>query len=87
MSSKLIVRTEHAVVVPSVAIQRSQAGNFVFVIKDGAARVQPVKVLRTSQGLSVVETGLAGGEDVVIDGQLLLSDGTRVEIRPRRAGA
>lgn len=87
VSSKLIVRTEHAVVVPSVAIQRSQAGNFVFVIKDGAARVQPVKVLRTSQGLSVVETGLAGGEDVVIDGQLLLSDGTRVEIRPRRAGA
>jgi len=87
VSSKLIVRTEHAVVVPSVAIQRSQTGSFVFVIKDNVARVQPVTVLRTAQGLSVVESGLAGDEQVVVDGQLLLLDGTRVEVRPRRAGA
>ncbi|MGO4715725.1 efflux RND transporter periplasmic adaptor subunit [Bradyrhizobium sp. 2TAF24] len=87
VSSKLIVRTEHAVVVPSVAIQRSQTGSFVFVIKDNVARVQPVTVLRTAQGLSVVETGLAGDEQVVVDGQLLLLEGTRVEVRPRRAGA
>jgi RND family efflux transporter MFP subunit len=87
VSTRLIVRSERAVVVPSVAIQRSQTGSFVFVIRDNVARVQPVTVLRTSQGLSVVETGLAGGEQVVVDGQLLLLDGTRVEVRPRRAGA
>ena len=87
VSTRLTVRTEHAVVVPSVAVQRSQTGNFVFVIKDNVARQQPVTVLRTSQGLSVVETGLAGDELVVVEGQLLLSDGVRVEIRPRKAGA
>lgn len=87
VSTRLTVRTENSVVVPSVAVQRSQAGNFVFVIKDNVARQQPVTVLRTSQGVSVVETGLSGDELVVIEGQLLLSDGVRVDIRNRKAGA
>src|SRR3954470_8606559 len=87
VATKLVIRTEDSVVVPTVAVQRSQSGNFVFVVRDGAARVQPVKVERTFQGTSVILEGLAGGEDVVVDGQLLLSDGTRVEARNRKAGA
>lgn len=87
VATKLTIRTENAVVLPTVAVQRSQSGNYVFVVKDGAAKVQPVKVDRTLQGQSVVTEGLSGGEDVVVDGQLLLSDGTRVELRARKAGA
>jgi RND family efflux transporter MFP subunit len=87
VSTKLIVRSEEAIVVPSVAIQRSQAGNFVFVVKDGKAQVQPVTVSRTFQGSSVVSSGLSGGENVVTDGQMLLSNGTAVDIRDRKAGA
>ncbi len=87
VNTKLTVRTEEAVTVPSVAVQRSQTGNFVFVIKDGKAQVQPVTVSRTFEGKSVIESGLAGTEDVVIDGQLLLSNGTPVEVRARKAGA
>jgi len=87
VATKLTIRTENAVVLPTVAVQRSQNGNFVFVVNEGVAKVQPVKVERTFQGQSVVSEGLSGGEDVVIDGQLLLSDGTRVEPRARKAGA
>jgi len=87
VSTKLIMREENAVTVPSVAVQRSQGGDFVFVVKDGKAGVQPIKVSRTSGGQSVVASGLSGGETVVIDGQLLLSNGTPVEIRTRKAGA
>jgi hypothetical protein len=87
VATKLIVRTENVVVLPTVAVQRSQTGNFVFVVKDGFARVQPVKVERTFQGFSVISEGLADGADVVTDGQLLLSDGTKVEARARKAGA
>jgi RND family efflux transporter MFP subunit len=87
VTTKLTVRNEDAVVIPSVAVQRSQTGNFVFVIKDGKASVQPVTVARTFQGLSVVEKGLSGGEVVVTDGQMLLSNGTAVDIRERKAGA
>jgi RND family efflux transporter MFP subunit len=87
VATKLVIRVEDSVVVPTVAVQRSQSGNFVFVVKDGAAKVQPVKVDRTAQGMSVISEGLSGDESVVVDGQLLLSDGTRVEPRARKAGA
>jgi RND family efflux transporter MFP subunit len=87
VATKLTIRSEDAIVVPTVAVQRSQSGNFVFVVKDGTAKVQPVTVDRTSQGISVISEGLTGGESVVVDGQLLLSDGTRVEPRAKKAGA
>lgn len=87
VNTKLTVRTEEAVVVPSVGVQRSQTGNFVFVVKDGKAQVQPVTVSRTFEGTSVIGSGLEGGESIVVDGQLLLSNGTAVEPRSRKAGA
>jgi RND family efflux transporter MFP subunit len=87
VATKLVIRNEDAIVVPTVAVQRSQNGNYVFVVKDGAAKVQSVKVDRTSQGVSVITEGLTGDESVVVDGQLLLSDGTRVEPRAKKAGA
>lgn len=87
VNTRLTVRTENAVIVPSVGVQRSQTGNFVFVVRDGKAQVQPVTIGRTFQGFSVVDTGLEGGEDLVVDGQLLLSNGTLVAPRSRKAGA
>lgn len=87
VNTTLTVRNENAVVVPSVGVQRSQTGNFVFVVKDGKAQVQPVTISRTFQGLSVIDSGLDGSEDIVVDGQLLLSNGTPVEPRSRKAGA
>jgi RND family efflux transporter MFP subunit len=87
VNTKLVIRTEDAVTVPTAAVQRSQNGNYVFVVKDGKAHVQPVDVSRTFQGISVVATGLSGGEDVIVDGQLLLSEGTPVAPRAPKAGA
>lgn len=87
VNTKLIIRTEDGVTVPTAAVQRSQDGNYVFVMKDGKAHKQPVTVSRTFQGLSVIASGLSGGEDVIVDGQLLLSEGTPVAPRRAKAGA
>jgi multidrug efflux system membrane fusion protein len=84
---EMTLRSEEAVVVPSTAVQVSQSGNFVFVVKDGAAHVQPVTVERQVGGRSVVTKGLAGGETVVVEGQLLLKEGTHVNPRPAAPGA
>ncbi|MFO1149057.1 MAG: efflux RND transporter periplasmic adaptor subunit [Alsobacter sp.] len=88
---RLVIRTEpEAITVPREAVQQSQNGLIVFVVEDGQARVRPVTVDRSLRGLSVVKTGLQGNETVVTDGQLLLTDGTKVETRaaaqPRPAG-
>jgi RND family efflux transporter MFP subunit len=87
VNTKLVIRTEEAITVPTAAVQRSQSGNYVFVMRDGKAHVQPVNVSRTFQGNSVVATGLSGGEDVIVDGQLLLSEGTPVAPRAPKTGA
>jgi hypothetical protein len=84
---QLTLRNEDAVVLPSVAVQVSQGGPFVFVVKDGLASVQPIKVARTIDNRSVVAEGLSGGETIVTDGHLLLSNGTRVTPRERKAGS
>jgi membrane fusion protein, multidrug efflux system len=81
---RMTLRNDEAVAVPSSAIQVSQTGSFVFVVKDNVASVQPIKVVRTVGQESVIESGLQGGETVVTDGQLLLSNGTRVAPRPMR---
>jgi RND family efflux transporter MFP subunit len=75
------LRNEEAVVVPTTAIQVSQTGTFVFTVDNGIAKVQHVAVERQVGDLSVIASGLKGTETVVTDGQLLLSDGTRVNER------
>jgi len=87
VTAELTLRTEVAVVVPSNAVQVSQTGSFVFVVKDGLAKVQKIDAVRQSGNETVVASGLNGGEIVVVEGQLLLSDGARVNMRaPKSAG-
>jgi multidrug efflux pump subunit AcrA (membrane-fusion protein) len=75
------------VTVPSTAVQVSQEGSFVFVVRDGVAAVQRVKVARVHHNETVLESGLSGGETVVTDGQLRLTSGSRVEPRPATPGS
>jgi multidrug efflux system membrane fusion protein len=95
VTTQLTLRSEPALVVPTDALQVSQAGNFVFVVDKGAAKVRPVEAGRQFAGETVIKKGLAAGETVVTDGQLRLQNGTRVvprggkpaHARPPRAGS
>ncbi len=70
------------VVVPSEAIQTTQGGQFVFVVKpDLSVESRAVVVKRAVQGVSVVDQGLQPGEVVVTDGQLRLLPGSKVEFK------
>jgi multidrug efflux system membrane fusion protein len=80
LQTRLILRTlKHATVVPDEAIQSSQTGDFVFVVKsDSTAQKRPVVVGLSRGGKTVVENGVQAGETVVTDGQLRLKDGSPV---------
>src|SRR5581483_12439320 len=43
---RLMFRDEEAVTVPSTAVQVSQAGPYVYVVKDNAVTLQPITVAR-----------------------------------------
>lgn len=87
VASKVILRQEKAVTLPSQAIQVGQNGAYVFVVDNGVAKVRPVTVDRTVDMQSVISKGLNGGETVVLDGQLSLTDGVRVAPRGTKPGA
>ena len=73
----------NAIVVPSIAVQTGPQGEFVFVIKpDSTTEVRKVAVARTEGDLAVIAKGLAKGERVVTRGQLRLSPGVKVVVRP-----
>jgi membrane fusion protein, multidrug efflux system len=84
---RLNFREEEAVTIPSTALQVSQAGSYVFVVKDGVATVQAVKVARSLDRETVLESGLDGGESVVTEGQLLLNNGSKVSTRQAKVGS
>ncbi len=80
---KLNLATEpNAVVVPSQAIQSGQNGDYVFVAQNGKADMRPVIIDRIVDNLAVVRSGVKPGEQVVVDGQFQLSQGSPLKVKP-----
>jgi multidrug efflux system membrane fusion protein len=74
-------RFTNVVTVPAVALQNSPNGNFVFVLDANDTVQQRMVTLGPGSGDRVViAKGLAGGERVVTDGQMLLTDGAHVRV-------
>jgi multidrug efflux system membrane fusion protein len=70
-----------AVVIPNEALQISQQGSYVWLIKsDNTVATQSVKVDRRVGDELVIGAGLKGGEMVVTEGQMRLDTGAKVEI-------
>src|SRR5262249_55436372 len=76
-----------ATLVPSQAVQVSQSGPFVFVVKsDNTVELRPVIPGQRQQGdLVVIEDGVKAGETVVVTGQLALSPGAKIAPQPYAA--
>jgi multidrug efflux system membrane fusion protein len=73
-----------AAVVPTVAIQRSPRGPFVYVVKsDQTVEARPVTVGVTDGDDVSIDTGLTLGEQVVVDGAERLRDGSQVTLQAR----
>lgn len=65
--------------VPTVAVQPSQKGPFVYVVKpDNTVEMRPVQVALTEGENSAISDGLRSGEKVVVEGQTRLKDGAAV---------
>jgi len=75
---------KNATLVPAEAVQVSQSGPFVFVVKpDNTVDLRPVKPGQRQEGdLTVVETGVKPDETVVVTGQLALAPGAKVAPQP-----
>ena len=69
----------NAIVVPAIAVQASQTGQFVYVVKpDSTVEMRNVTVQRQQGEQMIIAQGLSAGEEVVTDGQLRLTPGARI---------
>lgn len=84
----------NAKVVPEAALQHAQTGSYVYVVREGKAAVQDVKLIRSLDGEQVVEGALNAGEPVIVEipqrlkaGSAIKLEGQRQPGAPAKAGA
>ena len=66
--------------VPEAALQRgSEVPHFVWVLDGDTARVRPVEPGERVDGRVVMRSGLAAGDEVVVEGLVRLRDGGPVQ--------
>ena len=71
-----------ALVIPAAAVVAGQQGSFVFVIQpDSSASTKAVTVTRTAGDFAIVTGDVHPGDRVVVDGQLRLRQGSKVQIK------
>jgi len=80
---RLLVDTRRqGLTLPSNAVNQGPNGDFVYVIRpDLTAEVRAVRVGTGEGGLTLIEKGVAEGENVVIDGQYLLKSNAHIRIK------
>ena len=80
VSVSLVLGTfKDAVVIPAEAVQQGANGPFVYIAKEGAAELRPVRVAATQKTLAIVAEGVGAGEKVVTEGQLRLVPGAKLK--------
>jgi membrane fusion protein, multidrug efflux system len=82
ISVRLLVDTRHdGLTVPASVVQQGQQGAYAYVVNpDGSVTSRPIKVAQISEGQALIDSGVAANEQVVIDGQYKLQDGTHVTV-------
>ena len=74
------------IVVPAPAVQRGPQGSFVYAVKDDQTiDMRPVTVASIEGEQALIESGLAAGETVVVDGVGKLQSGAKVIVQTREA--
>ncbi len=81
VNARLLVRTEHnALTVPAPAVQLGPNGSFVYKVQaDQTVQMQAVTVGQSESNVATITTGLAEGDQVVVDGQSRLQPGSKVQ--------
>lgn len=82
VNARLLEQTrDHALVVPSAAVQRGPAGVFTYVVKaDNTVEMRPLQLGEDNGSLSVIESGLEEGERVATSNQYRLVPGAHVQV-------
>jgi multidrug efflux system membrane fusion protein len=88
VSTRLLVDTlKNATVMPDDAVQHGTDGLYVFVVAEGnKADVRKIKIGPSTDGKTLVESGLNPGEQVVTRGQYRVQPGSPLAVNVANSG-
>lgn len=69
-----------ALILPTEAIIEESEGAYVYLIEDDQAKKVDVQVLEMRSDFTAIEADIKEGDQVAINGQLTLEDGSKVEV-------
>lgn len=73
----------NALLIPTRSIQQIMDKNFVFVIgADGTVTQKAVELGGTSGAFTIIKSGLADGDEIVVDGLTKVRNGVKVQAQP-----
>ena len=89
VNTRLVVGVDkNAVTIAARALQRGPTGEYLFVIKpDMTVEIRNVAVAEVENGIAAIGKGLTAGEQVVVDGQYRLDQGSKVNPQTPTADA
>ena len=89
VNARLLLTTrKDGLTVPASVVQRGPQGTYAFVIKpDRTAELRNIKVAQVEDGEALIDEGLRAGEQVVVDGQYKLQEGSKVVVTQENGDA
>lgn len=92
VNARLLLTTrKNGIVIPAAAVQRGPKGSLAFVIRPNqTVEARPIKVAQIDHDVALIDNGLKVGEQVVVEGQYRLQEGSAVTAtwqQPQGTGA
>jgi membrane fusion protein, multidrug efflux system len=79
VSARLLLGVRRGPIVPEAALQSGPNGAYAFVVRqDSTVETRPVRIAASRNGEALIESGLAAGETIVVDGHYKLRPGARI---------
>ncbi len=76
----VIAKRENTVIIPADSIIEKENSKFVFVAKDGKSEIRQIETGMAEEGKIEVMSGLSEGENLIVEGQNTLDNGTKINI-------
>ena len=79
VSARLLLGVRRGPVAPESALQSGPNGSYAFVVRqDSTVETRLVRIAASRNGEALIESGLAAGEPIVVDGHYKLRPGARI---------
>ncbi len=73
-------RIENAIILPTAAIVEETEGAFIYLVQDNQVVKSEITILEAQSDETAIKGEVSAGDQVVINGQLTLEDGSKVDV-------